>query len=243
MSLSPWLEKLQRVDVAGFHLINGSFRNAFFDSLMPLITDKWNAALPLSLLFLYVLFFRPKRDRILIISAIAVVLIADATTQVLKTLFHRVRPCYVLENAVCYRSLTFHYGSKLLHAILLYAENLLQWSMVSAKFKGTVHYGGFSFPSNHATNVFALAAYFSYNYRKLTLPCFVAASLVGYSRIYLGAHYPMDILAGATLGVFIGFSAAVVAERLTGIRRADDPVQPQPPEGDGRPLLTPTSSL
>lgn len=241
MSLSPLLEKLQRADIAGFHLINGSLRNTFFDSLMPLITDKWNAALPLSLLFLYVLLFRPKRDRILIISAVAVVLVADATTQVLKSLFHRVRPCYVLENAICHRILTFHYGSKFLNALLLHVDSLLQWSMAAAKLKGTAHYGGFSFPSNHASNVFALAAYFSYNYRILALPCFVAASLVGYSRIYLGAHYPTDVLAGAVWGLFIGFTAAVVAKRLTGVRHVDVP--PRPVQEERRSLLTPTSSL
>jgi len=242
MSLSSWLEKLHRVDLAGFYLINGSLRNAFFDTIMPFITDKWNAAIPLALLFLYVLLFRPKRDRVLVIAALAVVLVADATTQILKNLFHRIRPCNVLEKAICAPPLSFHldYGSKLAKAILFHAKDLLQWSKAGAKLKGAVGYGSFSFPSNHASNVFALAAYFSYNYRRLALPCFVAAFLVGYSRIYLGAHYPMDVLAGAAWGVFVGFFAAVVAERLIRARRADDPIRSAEKEDSS--LLTPTSS-
>jgi undecaprenyl-diphosphatase len=252
MSLSSWLEKLHRVDLAGFYLINGSLRNAFFDTLMPFITDKWNAALPLALLFLYVLLFRPKRDRILVIAALAVVLVADATTQILKNLFHRIRPCDVLEKAICWPPLAVHlgYANRLAGAILLYGKDLFQYvkdlfqpggaAITGINLKGVVRHGSFSFPSNHASNIFALAAYFSYNYRRLALPCFVAAFLVGYSRIYLGAHYPMDVLAGAAWGMFVGFFAAVVAERLMRARRADDPIRPAEKQ-DSSPL-TPTSS-
>ncbi|NOZ21720.1 MAG: phosphatase PAP2 family protein [Planctomycetes bacterium] len=60
------------------------------------------------------------------------------------------------------------------------------------------HYG---FPSNHAANMFALASVVSFFYRKMTAPCFVFASLVGFSRIYIGKHYPSDVLAGAVYGV------------------------------------------
>jgi undecaprenyl-diphosphatase len=57
----------------------------------------------------------------------------------------------------------------------------------------------FSFPSNHACNVFGAVFFLSYNYRWgfWLLP---AALVVGYSRIYVGEHYPLDVLGGIVLG-------------------------------------------
>ena len=59
----------------------------------------------------------------------------------------------------------------------------------------------FSFPSSHATNIFAQAALFSYTYRKLTPVLIPLAVLVAYSRVYVGVHFPFDVLFGALLGI------------------------------------------
>jgi undecaprenyl-diphosphatase len=88
---------------------------------------------------------------------------------------------------------------------------------------GAVCTDSFSFPSNHASNTFALAAFISYNYRRLAIPSFLAACLVGYSRIYLSTHYPTDVLAGAALGMLLGFTLAMAARRLMRPSRADEP--------------------
>ncbi|HYB75280.1 MAG TPA: phosphatase PAP2 family protein [Candidatus Sulfotelmatobacter sp.] len=64
-----------------------------------------------------------------------------------------------------------------------------------------------SFPSNHAVNAFALATLFAIYYPSLAIPFFTVAALVGYSRVYLGDHYPLDVLAGAVFGAALGLAA------------------------------------
>ena len=191
MLVASWFDSVREWDVAGFHLIAINLQNGFFDSLMPFITNKWNFTAPLALLSLYLILFRPRRDLLLAITAVAVVLLADGTTQILKDMVQRIRPCHVFQQI------------HLLH--------------------GAVRTDSFSFPSNHASNTFALAAFTSYNYRRLAIPSFLAAGLVGYSRIYLSTHYPTDVLAGAALGMLLGFTAAMVARRLMRFLQADEP--------------------
>jgi len=67
----------------------------------------------------------------------------------------------------------------------------------------------FSFPSSHASNIFAAAFLFSYYYRRFALFIFLFAVSVGYSRIYVGVHYPLDVFGGALLGILCSISILV----------------------------------
>ena len=68
----------------------------------------------------------------------------------------------------------------------------------------------FSFPSSHAVNNFAVAFYFYKLYPKLKWVLFITAALVAFSRPYVGVHYPSDILAGALIGMLIGYIFALL---------------------------------
>jgi len=62
-----------------------------------------------------------------------------------------------------------------------------------------------SMPSAHAANFFAVATYFGFYFKKYRIYFFIVATLVAYSRVYVGVHYPFDILAGALLGIVCAY--------------------------------------
>jgi undecaprenyl-diphosphatase len=71
-----------------------------------------------------------------------------------------------------------------------------------------------SFPSNHAVNASVLATLASLYLPRLRIAAVVLACLVGYSRVYVGAHYPLDVLAGSVLGIVIARTFSGVMSRL-----------------------------
>lgn len=74
--------------------------------------------------------------------------------------------------------------------------------------------GTFSFPSNHALNNFAAAMFFYKLFPKLKWVLFITASLVAVSRVYLGLHYPSDIIGGALIGLAFGYIFAIGVIKL-----------------------------
>ncbi len=70
-----------------------------------------------------------------------------------------------------------------------------------------------SFPSDHATFCFAIAMMIWLHHRKLGSLLLGAALLVGISRVYVGVHYPLDVIGGAALGISISLLVDYVARQ------------------------------
>ena len=83
-----------------------------------------------------------------------------------------------------------------------------------------------SFPSGHATVSFACATVLAFAVPRLRVPLFALAALIAYSRVYVGVHYPFDVLAGAALGVLLGVGVATARRTLAAaLRRSAPPTQ------------------
>jgi undecaprenyl-diphosphatase len=87
--------------------------------------------------------------------------------------------------------------------------------------------GSFAFPSNHASNMFALATVSWLGFSRWRWGLGVLAAAVAYSRVYVGAHYPADVVGGAIWGVAIGWACAECALHLW--PRWMDRGRPRPP--------------
>ena len=167
---------LERFDQHLFLFIN-SHNSPFWDQVMNIISGKvtW---IPLYIAILYILIIKYKRKFIvLVLMIIIAITLSDQISVLVKNSFHRMRPCH------------------------------------SAALEGLVHLvkgicgGAYGFVSSHASNSFMVAVLsFSLIKRKwFTFGMIFWALLIGYSRVYLGVHYPGDVICGSFIGVLVGW--------------------------------------
>ena len=177
------MDALQQFDAGIFSVING-WHAAYFDSFMWLVT-KIATWIPMILMLLYLLSFKKGwRKTVAVVLAIAlVILIADqVSASIIKPLVERARPSH--------------------------NESLQSTIHIVNGYRG----GPFGFVSSHAANCFGIALLLAmiFKNRLFTWTMVVWATLMCYSRIYLGVHYPGDIVCGAILG----FLAAWLVYRI-----------------------------
>jgi undecaprenyl-diphosphatase len=175
------LEELIRLDQELFVDIHG-VRNGFLDFIMPVLTNRW-VWIPLYLFFAWWLFRRYKAKTVVIILAAGLmILISDQGANLFKNNVKRPRPCHDTE---------------------LLKEHVI----ITPNGCG----GPFGFFSGHATNSFALALFMfllvlrtkTENWKPWLL-VFIWAIMVCWSRIYMGVHYPGDVISGALFGMLVG---------------------------------------
>lgn len=78
------------------------------------------------------------------------------------------------------------------------------------------HPEGYSFPSGHTGASFAAASALAFGGSRWGLPAFVLAALIGFSRLYLYVHYPTDVMAGALLGIMLGWLGNALTGMIAG---------------------------
>jgi len=170
------LEKIIAVDKQLFVFLNG-FGSEHFDWLWLLITKEiyWT---PLFLLILFILQKRIgwKQLGIVLLFIAFLILVSDQTANLFKNSFQRLRPCNDLE----------------IRGIIRIVKES----------------DSFSFYSGHATNSMACAVFVFLlfkKYFKFPFLLFLFPLIFAYSRIYLGLHFPLDILTGYFFGATFGF--------------------------------------
>ena len=172
------MDYIDNIDSSLFLFLNGLHAD-WMDKAMVLLTDMW-VWLPLYLLLIYWTVKQyGKRCWWVFVAVGLVVLCSDQlASHVCKPVFQRLRPCYNVD------------------------------------FQGLIHLpkglagGKYGFVSSHAANTFAIATFLIPVLKKhnpwTAILLFFWAVVSSYSRIYIGYHYPGDILCGALLGALIG---------------------------------------
>ncbi|MFI5221710.1 MAG: phosphatase PAP2 family protein [Bacteroidia bacterium] len=177
-------ETIKHLDQQFFVAVNSGMQNALLDWLCPWMRNQY-VWYPLYLVLFFFIYKKYKNETLWIATGIILlVLVSDQlSANVIKNLVQRLRPCNDPSMQGHIR-LFVNCGS------------------------------GFSFVSAHATNHFAIAVYFSSFFssqRKWFLPiALLWAAGIAFSQVYVGVHYPLDVICGALIGSLLG----AVASRL-----------------------------
>ena len=77
-----------------------------------------------------------------------------------------------------------------------------------------------SFPSGHSTAAFACATVIAWRAPRFAFPAFVLAGAIAWSRVYVGVHWPLDVLGGSALGILLATALLMLVGALQRSRRA-----------------------
>jgi len=166
-------------DKSLFKLFNGKLTNEFFDKIAPWWREQ-GTWYPLYLsLLLYVIMKMKKDAWKWVLAFIITITISDIiSSHILKDLIGRIRPCSE-------------------PTLVGYCKLLLGRCPTSG-----------SFTSSHASNHFAMAMFIFYTLRKyfgqFGIIFIVWAATIAYAQVYVGVHYPFDVICGAALGIAVG---------------------------------------
>ncbi|MDX9892495.1 MAG: phosphatase PAP2 family protein [Bacteroidales bacterium] len=185
------MESILTLDKKLFLFFN-SFHSTWMDPVMYMLTQTW-FWLPLYLFVIYFIIKKyGKKSYIPLLFLILAVTISDQTCNLIKNSTERYRPSREVSLA---------------NDIHLYQKS-----------DGTFYRGGvYGYPSAHASNSMVLAVFiiiFIAHKRKWILAIALLWSLLmGYTRIYLGVHYPFDVLSGFLLGFIITYPLFRITEK------------------------------
>lgn len=178
-------EWLDACDRQFFRLVNGVWTHPWLDAILPIWREA-NTWMPLYLfLILFIVINFPSKAFSWILTAIITFAISDqVSSSLFKPFFARLRPCNEPELVGMVRLLLPNCGS------------------------------GYSFTSSHATNHFAFGVFVFLTLGqvlgKWKWAFLLWAGSVAYAQVYVGVHYPLDVLSGAILGSLIGWATASI---------------------------------
>jgi len=180
-------------DLNLFLLINQHWRNGVFDALMPLLSATSVLMLLLALAFLLTIRNQWKKQCIYFVILFIGMGLSDFSTSAVKNQIHRVRPLNAIAGTY------FHQNA--------------QWHSRAKDFVRTKEAGS-SYPSAHAANTMCLALLAMLLWPSLKRWPLIIPAAVGYSRVYLGKHYPTDVLAGWLWGIVIAGAVWLLFRQL-----------------------------
>jgi membrane-associated phospholipid phosphatase len=185
-------ETIKAADYKLFSKINGQWHNTFFDFFFPLTRESfiWIPFYFFLLVFSVINF--KNRGWYWALFFIATAVISDFISSVIiKDAFFRLRPCHD-------------------PAITDQVRFLVSYCPSSS-----------SFTSSHATNHFAAAMYIFTTFRKAVSKWWAAvfgwALVISYAQIYVGVHFPADVICGALVGLMVGYLPAIIYNKKIGL--------------------------